>query len=137
MAEGLRSHSRESSHGAVITPPVADVLDRRRHDRYPAVGRLRLWLLETLGFSEGSLIDISSHGLRFKPAGVVPYRCLLARAPHRIEVYGARGDSFSGMGEVRHTAGGTIGLKIMEAIPIGLFRPDGAAQHEPPPGEDL
>jgi hypothetical protein len=111
---------------------VADIPDRRRNRRHPAVGRLRLWLLETLGFAEGSLVDISDHGIRFKPLGVLPYRRLFAGDAHRIEVYGERGASFSAMAAVRHTAGGTIGLEVVERVPVGLFSADPPANDVPP-----
>lgn len=138
MTEGASPCSSDSSHAASRAAAVADLDDRRRHRRHAAVGRLRLWLLETLGFTEGSLVDISAHGLRFKSGGVVPYRCLRAGSPHRIEVYGERGDSFSTVAEVRHAAGGTIGLEIAEPVPVGLFRrADPAAQDESPPGQVL
>lgn len=134
MAEGARAHSSRSAVEESRGATVADIPDRRRNRRHPAVGRLRLWLLETLGFAEGSLVDISRHGIRFKPLGVVPYRRLLAGDSHRVEVYGERGASFSATAEVRHIAGGMIGLETVEPVPVGLFRTDPPAGESPPNG---
>lgn len=131
MAEGPSPCSRERSRREAIAP--ADVLDRRGHDRHPAAGRLRIWVLETLGFAEGSLVDISRAGVRFRPAGPVPHRCLMVGDQRRIELYGERGNSFGAMAEIRHVGRDAIGLEVVEPVPVELFRADLPAPDESAP----
>lgn len=95
--------------------------ERRREPRHSAAGRVRLWLLEQLGFVEGGLADLSRHGLRFNVARVLTARCLGPGDCRRVEVYGERGDSFSAIAQVRHVTSHSIGLAVVEPVPIELF----------------
>jgi len=98
--------------------------DRRQYPRRAVRGRVRLWLLEHLGFIEGALVDMSEHGLRIKLNGVVPTGCLLGAGAHRIDVYADHGDTFTVKTEVRHVTEDHVGLAAVDRVPIELFGPE-------------
>lgn len=95
--------------------------DRRQHPRQQVSGRVRLWLLEQLGFVEGALVDMSERGMQIRLNGVVPTGCLLGAGEHRIDVYADHGDTFTVKTEVRHVTEDHIGLAAVDRVPVELF----------------
>lgn len=95
--------------------------EQRQHSRQPVSGRVRLWLLEQLGFLEGALVDISERGMRIKLRGLVPAACLLSPGKHRIDVYADHGDTFTVETEIRHVTKDHVGLAAVDRVPIELF----------------
>lgn len=95
--------------------------DRRRHPRYPATCRLRLWFGD-LGFTNAHAENVSTWGIGIALPTVTTAASLLK--PGRtvgVEVFDEDGPVFRTNAAVRHRVGTAVGVECTEPLPAELL----------------
>ncbi|MBI1734486.1 MAG: PilZ domain-containing protein [Candidatus Rokubacteria bacterium] len=95
--------------------------DRRRHPRYPATWRLRLWFGE-LGFADARAENVSLSGIGIAlPSATTAATLLKPGKTIGVEVYDADEPLFRTTAAVRHCTGTAVGVECMDLLPTELF----------------
>lgn len=111
------AHSGPGERTAAIG--VDDAADRRRHPRYPATWRLRLWFGD-LGFTDAETANVSSGGLGITLPSRTAASLLRPGRTVGVEVYDVHGPVFLTTAAVRHHRE-TVGVECADPVPFELF----------------
>lgn len=91
--------------------------ERRRYRRYPVSWPIRLWVSEHF-FLAGRAVDASLHGMRISLVSWIPSGILRQGAAYRVDVRPEPREEFRCTGQVRRIAEDSLGLEIVEELPL-------------------
>lgn len=98
-----------------------DMPDRRRHPRFPATWRLRLWFGE-LGFADAQAENASLSGFSITlPSATTAASLLKPGKTVGLEVYDADQPIFRTTAAVRHRTGSAVGVECTDPLPSEMM----------------
>lgn len=120
--EHLRCYVRQlQPRGHDSSERTNDMCDRRRHPRFPATWRLRLWFGE-LGFADARAENASESGFAIMlPSATTAASLLKPGKTVGLEVYDADQPVFRTTAAVRHRTGSAVGVECTDRLPLELL----------------